>query len=67
MKQYMTYDEGSTAMHELKSTQTMITSLINTDNNQSQTDAVKELKNYVDEYDQIVLEFKNYDKDKPVS
>lgn len=67
MKEYVTYDEGSNVMHELISTQTMITSLINTNDNQSQTDAMKDLKTHIDKYDQIVLEFENHDKNKPVS
>jgi len=66
MKPFVAFDEGQTAINELTSTQTMITSLINDDSNQSQTKAVKELKTFIEQYEQILLELE-FNENKYVS
>lgn len=60
------YDEGSTIMQELSATQTMITSLISNDNDQSQNEKIKELKAYVEKSEQLLVELKN-NEEKSVS
>lgn len=68
MKPFLTYDEGRTAIQELTSTQTMISSLINNSSEQSKTEAMQELRTNIETFEQILLEFKNNDdKDKCVS
>ncbi|XP_025202744.1 probable E3 ubiquitin-protein ligase bre1 [Melanaphis sacchari] len=65
MKPFMIFDEGHTALQELTSTQTLITSLITDDSDQSQTKAIKELKTCVEQYEQILIELEtNEDKDE---
>lgn len=66
MKPFVAFDEGQSAINELTSTQTMITSLINDDGVQSQTKAVKELKTYIEQYEQILLELE-FNENKYVS
>jgi len=66
MKPFVAFDEGQTAINELTSTQTMITSLITDDSDQSQTKAVKELKTYIEQYEQILLELE-FNENKYVS
>lgn len=56
MKPLIAYDEGRTAMQELTSTQTMITSLISNDDDQSQSEKIKELTTYVEKYENILIE-----------
>jgi len=64
MKPFVIFDEGHTAIQELTSTQTMITSLITDDSDQSQTKAIKELKTHIEQYEQMLIELKvNEDKD----
>lgn len=46
-------------MQELSSTQTMITSLISNDNDQTQSEKIKELKVYVEKSEQFLIELKN--------
>lgn len=66
MKPFSTYDEGRAAVHELTSTQTMITSLINNDSNQLKTEAINELTTSIEKYEQILMKLKN-NKDDFVS
>jgi len=64
MKPFAAFTEGHTAMHELMSTQTIITSLISDDGDQPQTKAIKELKTIIELYEQILVELEiNEDKD----
>lgn len=66
MKPFVAFDEGQTAIIELTSTQTMITALITDDGDQSQTKAIKELKTYNEQYEQILIELET-NEDKYVS
>jgi len=66
MKPFLAFDEGQTAIIELTSTQTMITALITDDGDQSQTKAIKELKTYNEQYEQILIELET-NEDKYVS
>jgi len=66
MKPFVAFDEGQTAINELTSTQAIITSLITDDGNQSQTKAIKELKKYIEIYEQILVELET-NEDKYVS
>jgi len=66
MKPFVAFDEGQTAKIELTSTQSMITSLITDDGDQSQTKAIKELKTSIEQYEQILIELET-NKDKYVS
>jgi hypothetical protein len=60
MKPFLTFDEGRAAVHELTSTQTMITSLIkNNSSSESQTEAIKELTTYIKKYEDILVKLKN--------
>jgi hypothetical protein len=64
MKPLVIFDEGHTAIQELTSTQTMITALITDDSDQSQTKAIKELKIYLEQYENLLTELEiNEDKD----
>lgn len=64
MKPFVTFDEGRTAINELTSAQTMITSLINDDGDQSKTIAINELKTYIEQYEKSLVELEiNNDKD----
>jgi len=66
MKPFVAFDEGQSAINELTLTQNMITSLITDDGGQSQTKAIKELKTYIEQYEQILLELE-FNENKYVS
>lgn len=53
-------------MQELSLTQTMINSLINTDSNESQSEAMKELKICIEKYQNFLQLLENNDEDKTV-
>lgn len=59
MKPFLTFDEGRAALHELTSTQTMITSLIKNNSSELQTEAVKELTTCVKKYEDVLVKLKN--------
>jgi len=67
MKPFESHAEGRTALNELTSTQTIITSLINDDGGHSQNDAIDELKTHVKSHEQSFVELERNDKDKTVS
>lgn len=66
LKPFVIYNEGENAIQELTSTQTMIASLINTDDDESQSEAMKELKICVEKYQNILRSLENNDIDKTV-
>lgn len=67
MKPLDIFVEGSNAIDELTSTQTLITTLVNSDNDKSKSEIVNELKTYIELYENILLELENNDEDTAVS
>lgn len=67
MKPLDIFVEGSNAIDELTSTQTLITTLVNSDSDKSKSEIVNELKTYIELYENILLELENNDEDTAVS
>lgn len=67
MKSFITSDEGLTVMHDLTSTQAMITSLINKDGEQSREEAINELNICVEKHEPILVELESNGGAKSVS
>lgn len=67
MKSFVTSDEGITVMHDLTSTQAMINSLINKDDEQSRGEAINALNTCIEKYEPILVELEINDGVKSVS